>query len=418
MIGHAVLNHWHPMIGGDFHKPWPPGPPPTPKELDAPVPFFTFSLMIGFLALESEYASSHWTMYGMTMLAPTNIGVMIPHIGIPSLNTPIDIITSSSKSLFGSSRYLIGDKKAAAALFGNTNPNLNCGTPISTPTGCVLAVNTHYVGMTWGDFLAGILSMLADMFAEAAWEKVSKTKAMGAVKEFVKRKVITKIPLSNKAIGLVKKGTEALEGKLGNFDKRVAGKLFKELGEEAGAKTAKGLREKATEIVGDKAGGAVKDWAAKKGYKSPEWLTKDPDYWSREAGTALDKYLNGPGPEDIEGSSGEASAPHDSPPTVDLDEGTSNPDAADSAQYFGADNTDSDGKSTGNASPIDPGAGTPESGGPGDVPSFFGSDEDVPESDTPDESSLVDLGDDAPSASPGDGVRYFGQDDEPLDFGP
>jgi len=47
-----------------------------------------------------------------------------------------------------------------------TNPNLNCGIPAPTPTGFVLAINTHGVGMTVGDIEAGFWQMSVDIIVQ------------------------------------------------------------------------------------------------------------------------------------------------------------------------------------------------------------------------------------------------------------
>src|SRR5690242_2080065 len=99
---HGVLKTFHPMFGVDFHFPWPPG---APSALPTPAPYKTFGTMQG-LAVTSTYAddflSHHW---GKTMLKPTDIGPLIVHVGAPSILTPLEILGSSSKSYFGSSRF-------------------------------------------------------------------------------------------------------------------------------------------------------------------------------------------------------------------------------------------------------------------------------------------------------------------------
>jgi hypothetical protein len=60
------------------------------------------------------------------MLRGTDIGPLIPHIGCPSLLTPLDILLSSSASYFGPSSYMVAGAPVAAALIINVNLNLNC----------------------------------------------------------------------------------------------------------------------------------------------------------------------------------------------------------------------------------------------------------------------------------------------------
>jgi hypothetical protein len=60
----------------------------------------------------------------------------------------------------------------AAALAIVVNPNLNCGFPLPTPFGFVIAPTTHFVGMTLGDFVAGALSMAFDFLIQALLNKI------------------------------------------------------------------------------------------------------------------------------------------------------------------------------------------------------------------------------------------------------
>lgn len=166
---HAILKTWHPMLGVDFHIPWPPG---SPAPAPAPVPYKTGMALFG-TGLMSSYAPSHNTMgMGCTMQQGTDIGTLIAHIGAPSLTLPIEWVFSSSKSHFGVSRYKAEGKPIAVALLLVANPNLNCGTPLPTPTGVVLALNTHFVGMTLADFLGGLAFMAADFLLQAVLQKL------------------------------------------------------------------------------------------------------------------------------------------------------------------------------------------------------------------------------------------------------
>jgi len=166
----AVMKHWHPMIGRDLHIPWVPG---TPMPAPSPVPYISCSTLFGF-SVVSSYATSHQTMgWGYTMLRGTDIGFLIPHFGPPSLLTPLDMIFSSSKSYFGPSAYQAEGKPIAAALFVIANPNLNCGTPLPLPVGLVLAINTHFVGMSWADVGHGLLAGVIDFSIQAALSWVS-----------------------------------------------------------------------------------------------------------------------------------------------------------------------------------------------------------------------------------------------------
>ena len=153
------------MTGVDFHIPWVPG---TPAPAPSPVPYATFSIMLG-LGLQCSKADDHISdSWGLSMLKGTDIGMLIPHIGTPSNTLPIEILGSSSKSHFATSRYMSKGKPVACALLVIMNLNLNCGTPVPTPTGRVLALTTHMVEMSLADFVAGVVSMLMDAALQTA----------------------------------------------------------------------------------------------------------------------------------------------------------------------------------------------------------------------------------------------------------
>jgi len=156
---HGVLKAIHPMIGRDLHIPWPPG---APAPLPAPAPYMTAYTMLGTAATSTWTDKLFTDSLFPTMIKGTDIGPLIPHIGAPSVTLPIEIVFSASKSHFGSSKYKTEKGIAAVSLLFLTNLNLNCGTPIPTPTGVVLALATHRVDMTWGDLVAGALSMAVD----------------------------------------------------------------------------------------------------------------------------------------------------------------------------------------------------------------------------------------------------------------
>jgi hypothetical protein len=160
---HGVLKAIHPMLGCDRHIPWPPG---SPSPLTAPASYFTIYTMLG-TSLTATYTTKLFTdsMFP-TMIKGTDIGPLIPHIGTPSVTLPVEMVFSSSKSHFGSSRYKTEKGPAAVSLFYAINPNLNCGTPLPTPTGFVLALATHRVDMTWGDLFAGVMNMVVDFIIQ------------------------------------------------------------------------------------------------------------------------------------------------------------------------------------------------------------------------------------------------------------
>ncbi len=162
---HGVLKNIHPMIGLDFHIPWVPG---TPAPAPSPVPYNTFALMSGLL-ITSKYTVTTFTEYfGATMLQGTDIGPGIPHLGPPSLTLPFDLLGSSSKSYFAVSKVKAEGKPVVASLDIVMNPNLNCGTPMPSPLGIVLAMTTHRVDMSWADIMGGLATMACDFAIQTA----------------------------------------------------------------------------------------------------------------------------------------------------------------------------------------------------------------------------------------------------------
>ena len=165
---HGVLKAIHPMLGRDKHIPWPPG---APGPLPNPVPYITCFTMLGTAATAKWTRTLFTDSLFPTMIKGTDIGPLIPHIGPPSVTMPVEMVFSASKSHFGSSRYQTEDGPPAITLGFAVNPNLNCGTPIPTLTGLVLALATHRVDMSWGDVFSGFMNMGVDFVIQSLLNK-------------------------------------------------------------------------------------------------------------------------------------------------------------------------------------------------------------------------------------------------------
>lgn len=162
---HGVLKNVHPMLGCDWHIPWVPG---TPAPAPSAVPYFVMSVMSGTFVTSKMTATTFTDYFGLTMLSGTDIGPLLPHMGPPSVTMPFDLIGASSKSHFCVANILAENSPIVVSLLFVVNPNLNCGTPIPTPTGAVLAITTHRVDMSWADILGGLATMAADFALQAA----------------------------------------------------------------------------------------------------------------------------------------------------------------------------------------------------------------------------------------------------------
>ena len=160
---HGVLKAFHPMIGRDKHCPWVPG---APLVSPTPVPYITIATMLGTSLTSTKSSTLFTDSLFPTMIKGTDIGPLIPHIGPPSVLLPVEMLFSASKSHFGSSRYKTEEGVVAVSLGFAINPNLNCGTPVPTPTGFVLAPATHRVDMTWGDVFSGFMTMAVDFVVQ------------------------------------------------------------------------------------------------------------------------------------------------------------------------------------------------------------------------------------------------------------
>lgn len=162
---HGVLKNVHPMLGCDWHIPWVPG---TPAPAPAAVPYFVMSVMGGTMVTSKMTSTTFTDFFGLTMLSGTDIGPLLPHMGPPSLTLPFELIGSSSKSHFCVANVQADNSPIVVSLLFVVNPNLNCGMPIPTPTGVVLALTTHRVDMSWADITAGLATMCADFLLQAA----------------------------------------------------------------------------------------------------------------------------------------------------------------------------------------------------------------------------------------------------------
>ena len=167
----SVLKHYHVMVSIPFlelHQAiLPPSFVPVPK-----VPHLAGAALFlgpwGALTGKpnlTEFSSSG----GIIMSQGTDIGPLIPHYNVippapPNVLLAVIIPTSGSKAHFGSHGHVAPQGPVAVACLGTVQFNLNCAGPAAPPlpSGLVIPFNTHMVGMSPGDFVAGLLHLIVD----------------------------------------------------------------------------------------------------------------------------------------------------------------------------------------------------------------------------------------------------------------
>jgi hypothetical protein len=258
------------------------------------------SVMMG-LGITSKYTTDVFSDSIIPVMCKgTDIGPMIPHIGVPSTTLMIEIATSGSKSHFGPSYYHVNDQTGAAgnpavALLMSVNPNLNCGYPLPTPFGMVMALTTQALGMSWGDIVGGLYQMALDFMLQAILQKLG-----GSVGNWIG------------------KGMGALAREMGIGALLAIGPLERLLGAEAGAVLERFAQASETVVataVGQLIGTPLGTTSANFGI--PGILDNvNPvlsDYASGDKfGEAFDNYLNSPNVEDAN-----QPAPQPAPPPSD-----------------------------------------------------------------------------------------------------
>jgi len=199
----CVIANYHPMLGVDFQDGFPalipiPLIPKAPHVVFAMVRFGPW-----WMAGAVENADIQMPP-GNAMAKIFDIGMFIPHLTFPALNhfvyMLIYTLCSTSQGHFGVSSVLTPKGPIAVALMLFVNPQLHCDAPLPLPTGVVLAPNTVVAGLTIGDFLAGIFSMVLTSAVTWACGKVVSwgtniaSKALGGLGDLVLRGLVRFVP--------------------------------------------------------------------------------------------------------------------------------------------------------------------------------------------------------------------------------
>lgn len=160
----AVLNVLHPVISVDLHQPWFPPAPPAP-----PVPHFWLQILGG---LQMPTVKSTTTVVANFTSTPiiqqgSDIGPFIVHVSAPHVLLILYFLTSGSVSEFGAFSVQVQNRPVGTAIAGFAGINLNCAFPCAMPTGIVVAISTVFAGMKFGDYMASLASMAADVALSA-----------------------------------------------------------------------------------------------------------------------------------------------------------------------------------------------------------------------------------------------------------
>ncbi|WP_437648055.1 hypothetical protein [Sorangium sp. So ce362] len=195
-----VLKHYHPMIAIpwlEMHQAvFPPVLAPVPKvpHLAGGVPLCwgPWGILSG-KRNDNEVSASG----GMMMSQGTDIGPLIPHYNLtppapPNSLLVVIIPTSGSKSHFGAHGHVAPEGPIAFACAKVVNFNLNCAGPLwpPLPSGVVPAFNTHTVGVTVGDLVAGALHMGVDLLVQFFLNRLFSRPAIGNLFENVAQRAL------------------------------------------------------------------------------------------------------------------------------------------------------------------------------------------------------------------------------------
>lgn len=157
----------HTYVGCHLHKAW---IPPAPTPLPAPLPHIAVDTLLG-LTIKAVYSSTVKGPFGIQMVGAGNdSGWIVPHLCIPPANVlvPVHILLGGSKPMFSASTVVIstnqGPQPTAAVVlpYNFVSFNQACSDPCNMPIDAVISPNNVTVGLTLGDFAAGLANLLID----------------------------------------------------------------------------------------------------------------------------------------------------------------------------------------------------------------------------------------------------------------
>jgi hypothetical protein len=160
----AVLNVIHPVISVDLHQPWFPPAPPAP-----PVPHFWLQILGGLQMPTVKRTTTVVANFTSTPIIQqgSDIGPFIVHVSAPHVLLILYFLSSGSVSEFGAFSVQVENRPVGTAIAGFAGINLNCAFPCAMPTGVVVAISTVCAGMKFGDYMASLACMAADVILSA-----------------------------------------------------------------------------------------------------------------------------------------------------------------------------------------------------------------------------------------------------------
>lgn len=167
----------------------PPAVPVPPVTTFAIEMITTMLWTAGYILGKNKFTTTVFHKGGFVMLEGHDIGPLIPDVTIPPTNIwylkmwPL----SSRKVVFSASTVKMQTKAiGCAALWPPYAVLLSCGEPVSLPGSRSLLsnMNTVKVGLTWGDYFAGLLTILVsiglDLLFKAIGDKLGAKDAVRA----------------------------------------------------------------------------------------------------------------------------------------------------------------------------------------------------------------------------------------------
>ncbi|MFV9645337.1 MAG: hypothetical protein ACNYWU_05890 [Desulfobacterales bacterium] len=156
----------------------PPPAVPIPPAPTAAIEMITTMLWTaGFVLGKNKFTDTVFHKGGFIMLEGHDIGPLIPDVTIPPTNIwylkmwPL----SSRKVMFSASTVKMqGKGTGCAAIWPPYTILLSCGEPVSLPASRSLLsnLNTVKVGLTWGDFFAGVLTIVISIGLDLIFKKI------------------------------------------------------------------------------------------------------------------------------------------------------------------------------------------------------------------------------------------------------